>query len=411
MEERPETPRHSEKGTSPSTGSHPRASSPSSQQKTHGGSSSNAFSNSPSSQQPGEWSSSPNSFTQSGEGSLGSSSPPQSGRASFSPQSGSASPSSSPPSQPGAASSNPSLSPPPQPGGVTSPGPSSPQRPGGDIQSHPFSQQQSGGLQSGPHPQSQPGSPSQQSQAWGNEFSRDAMSFHADPPYDAINLRNPQQILVDPQTGVPKPPERQIGGIPASQNHSAHELFAVHEVLHTTLNVLDQYLLLRPRSCCQELSAMLDRQYAFLCDEYNMMVQCFSTGQDPEHRTGRYMMRVNNQTSFHQQPMGMAIRRPIASENAVSGPHIAIYSLGMLKSLVAQKAAAVCEIIHPVIRRVISDSLPNNIEMAYELYLYLNHRGQYAVPQMGPQTMQGMTNAFVQAPHSPRANASVNFLQ
>jgi len=225
----------------------------------------------------------------------------------------------------------------------------------------------------------------------------------ADSPYDATRFRDPRMMQQEFKTGVPKPPERFIAGMPASQNHGAHELFCIHEVLHSSLNVLDQSLMLRPKVRSTDLENALDRQYAFLGDEYNMIVQAFATGQDPEHRAGRYAMRTSNQTMFQSPTDAVPIRRPVQSPEAVSDAHIAMYMLGLLKSLTLAKAQAALEVTNPVVRRVIADSLPNDIEMAYEMYLYLNQRKQYAIPQLPAMTMQTLSNAFAQVPQSPRA--------
>lgn len=48
-------------------------------------------------------------------------------------------------------------------------------------------------------------------------------------------------------------------------------------------------------------------------------------------------------------------------------------------------------------RRVLQDSVPNCIEMAYELSLYQNKKGYYQVPQLSQQDMNAMLNAYGQA--------------
>jgi spore coat protein CotF len=49
------------------------------------------------------------------------------------------------------------------------------------------------------------------------------------------------------------------------------------------------------------------------------------------------------------------------------------------------KAMAACEITNPVVRRVFSATIPNCIEMAYELSIYQNKHHYYQVPQLAQQ--------------------------
>ena len=55
---------------------------------------------------------------------------------------------------------------------------------------------------------------------------------------------------------------------------------------------------------------------------------------------------------------------------------------------------AALETTNPVVRRVVADSIPNCIEMGYELSIYQNKHGYYQVPQYSQQDMQAMLNAY-----------------
>jgi len=68
--------------------------------------------------------------------------------------------------------------------------------------------------------------------------------------------------------------------------------------------------------------------------------------------------------------------------------------LGSLKAGASMKTVASLESTHPVVRRVLADSVPNWIEMAYEISIYQNKRGFYQVPQFTEQDMQQMLNSF-----------------
>ena len=58
------------------------------------------------------------------------------------------------------------------------------------------------------------------------------------------------------------------------------------------------------------------------------------------------------------------------------------------------KTMAATETCNPVVRRVFADSVPNCIEMAYELAIYQNKHHYYQVPQLAAQDMQQLLNSF-----------------
>ena len=58
-------------------------------------------------------------------------------------------------------------------------------------------------------------------------------------------------------------------------NHGGHELFDLHEILAGTINILDQYMILRQFIQDPALSDILDRQYQFVLSQYNVTVDCF----------------------------------------------------------------------------------------------------------------------------------------
>lgn len=182
-------------------------------------------------------------------------------------------------------------------------------------------------------------------------------------------------------------------------NHGGHELNDVHEILGGMIGTLEQYAMFRNQLKDQELIQIATHQYQFILDEYNMLVQAFSTGQDPAHGTKRYQMV--NQTNesivygLKPSPTPKQPKQPTAIDDAcISG-----FMLNLVKGLTSTKALAATEVTNPVVRRVIADSIPNGIEMAYELFLWRNKYGHYQVPQYDQQTTKALVHAF--APAAP----------
>ena len=182
---------------------------------------------------------------------------------------------------------------------------------------------------------------------------------------------------------------------PLSTNHGGHELFDVHEVLGGTIGALNQCVLMRDQIQDKELLSILDRQYAFMLDEYNLLAECFKTGHDPKERTRAYNMQIGNDFQYGITPS--APKKPIQSPTELNDNIIAGAMLGMHKVGATSKIAAALEATNPVVRRVLQASAPNCVEMAYEISLYMNKKGEYQVPQLSTPDMMAMLNMYGQA--------------
>ena len=188
--------------------------------------------------------------------------------------------------------------------------------------------------------------------------------------------------------------------VPANMNHGGHELFDLHEVLAGQINVLDQFMMFRQFVKDQELLDILDRQYQFIMDQYNICVDAFTTGQDPQQNTGQYKMQQANNVVYGLQPSQP--KKPNQSIQDVKDAGISGHMLGLIKSTASLLTMTSLEVTNPVIRRVLADTVPNYIEMAYEIFLYQNKHHYYQVPQLKQQDMQQMTSGFQKAQGKPQ---------
>jgi spore coat protein CotF len=189
------------------------------------------------------------------------------------------------------------------------------------------------------------------------------------------------------------------GPVPPQLNHGGHEIFDVHEVLTAAVGGLNQYTLLRPHVQDQELLTMMDRQFHFMQEEYNITLDCFRSGLDPMKPTQKYMMKQDNDFVFglkQSQP-----KKPIQSASEISDEIISGFMLGVHKQGASQKAVAALEVTNPVVRRVLADSVPNCIEMAYEISIYQNKHHFYQVPQLAQQDTIAIVNSFAPSQIQP----------
>ena len=185
------------------------------------------------------------------------------------------------------------------------------------------------------------------------------------------------------------------GQIPPTLNHGGHEVFDIHEVLTGTINILNLYKLLENHVQDPELRDIMTRQSQFIQEEYNLTLECFKTGQDPSKRTEPYMMKQGNDFIYGLTPMPPS--QPIQNIAQMTDQQVSVAMLNALKASASVKTIAAGETTNPVVRRVIAASIPNCLEMAYEVSVYQNKHHYYQVPQLSSQDMQQMTNAYAPA--------------
>ncbi|WP_042222877.1 spore coat protein [Oceanobacillus manasiensis] len=181
-----------------------------------------------------------------------------------------------------------------------------------------------------------------------------------------------------------------------SKNHGGHEMFDAHEVLAGVISMLDQYQMYDQHIQDPELKSIVQRQSTFVTQLYNTMVNCFKTGQDPSVPTQQYQMTQENEVVYGIKP-GQP-KKPNSSVSQLSDQGLSAYMLGNTKSLTSLLAMTALEITNPVLRRVVADSVPNFIELSYEIFLYQNKHGYYQVPQLMEQDMQQMLNSYATVP-------------
>ncbi len=179
-------------------------------------------------------------------------------------------------------------------------------------------------------------------------------------------------------------------------NHGGHEMFDVKEAISGTVDTLNQYLMLKQHVKDQELLDILNRQYTYIQDEYTTTVESFQTGKDPSKVQQPYQMNQNNNFTYGLKPSQP--KKPMQMMTEISDEWISARMLGALKSSASIKTIASLETTNPVVRRVLSDSIPNTIEMAYELSIYQNKNQFYQVPQLAQQDMQQMLSSFAIQP-------------
>ncbi|TFJ91845.1 spore coat protein [Lentibacillus salicampi] len=198
-------------------------------------------------------------------------------------------------------------------------------------------------------------------------------------------MQNQQQNFTDT---TQLPPQRHYGG---------HDMFDAHEALSSLTGAMDQCVLYEQYIQDPELQTMSQKHRAFSSQLYNTIVDTFQSGQDPAVDTQSYKMDQNNNVMYGMQPPAQP-KTPIQSTNELNDQCISGFMMASLKSAASAFTNASLEMTNPVMRRVLADSVPNLIEMAYEVFLYQNKNQYYQVPQLQPQDMQAFQQSYAPTP-------------
>lgn len=180
--------------------------------------------------------------------------------------------------------------------------------------------------------------------------------------------------------------------MPAAQSHGGHEMFDAHEAISGLVGGMEQGLLYEQHIQDPELKTMLQKHKTFLTQTYNTIVETLQTGKEPSMKTQTYNMAEGNNTIYGMKPTQP--KTPAQSVNEINDQCISSFMMGNLKACASHFTMAALEATNPVLRRVFADSVPNIIEMAYEVFLYQNKHQYYQVPQLKPEDMQIYMNSF-----------------
>ncbi|MUV38346.1 Spore coat protein F-like protein YhcQ [Lentibacillus sp. JNUCC-1] len=185
---------------------------------------------------------------------------------------------------------------------------------------------------------------------------------------------------------------QQSPNMPPQQNHGGHELFDSHEAISTLVGGLEQYMLYEQHIQDPELKDIHQRHKTYMTQLYNTIVETLKTGQDPKVPTQTYNMQMENDVVYGTQP-GQP-KTPAQSPTEINDQCVSGFMMGQLKACASGFTMTALEATNPVLRRVFADSVPNMIELAYEVFLYQNKHQYYQVPQLKDQDLQMYLNSF-----------------
>ncbi len=170
----------------------------------------------------------------------------------------------------------------------------------------------------------------------------------------------------------------------------ATELMMVHEILTDTIDGINQFELYRQHVKDQQLMQILDNQVNHMFNGYNKLVNYLhnqGAGSIVPYRTARsasvkYGLR---------QPSTV---QPNTSINEMDDRDVASGMMGCHKATACLRLRGTLECADPTLRGMLSNCAISSVNMAYEVFLWMNQKGMYQVPTLAQQTTQTMMGVY-----------------
>ena len=184
-----------------------------------------------------------------------------------------------------------------------------------------------------------------------------------------------------------------------------HEAMEMHEILSESICMIDHYAMYLSQCRDPELRRILERQQRHMIDSYNTKVnvmqgQGIDVSRAPRLTMGAPGMTMGAASGMgieHQPDYGMQQTSPVTPRPEAGRLDDRTIAKG---ALLFHKCGAVCatnaalECANPQLRNLLASSARSCMEMAYEIFQYMNHKGWYQVPIMPEHTLNQMQQTY-----------------
>ncbi|MFA4885889.1 MAG: spore coat protein [Desulfotomaculaceae bacterium] len=170
------------------------------------------------------------------------------------------------------------------------------------------------------------------------------------------------------------------------------ELMEMHEVLNESVCMIEHYAMYLNHGQDPELRRILERQQRHMIDSYNAKVNLSqSQGIDitgiPRPAMGARTagITMEGRPEHGMQHVPPAVNSPDATslnDRAIATGAMVFHKCGAVRST---NAAFVCT--DPQLRNFLSTAAKSCVEMAYEMFQYMNQKGWYPARMMQQHTM------------------------
>lgn len=178
-----------------------------------------------------------------------------------------------------------------------------------------------------------------------------------------------------------------------------HEAMEMHEVLSESACMIDHYAMYLNQCQDTELRRVLERQQRHMIDAYNTKVnvmqgQGIDVSRVPRATMGASTtgMTMETRPEYGIQQSSPMVPRPDAK--TLSDRTIATGALVFHKCSAVRSTSAALECANPHLRNLLASSARSCMEMSYELFQYMNHKGWYPVPMMPEHVINQMQQSY-----------------
>lgn len=185
----------------------------------------------------------------------------------------------------------------------------------------------------------------------------------------------------------------------------AHEIMEAHEVLTDTIDGINQIELYRPHVQDQRLAQILDRQMNAMIQGYNNLVNYL--GETGRNQAIPYRPSMNTRIKYGLR--NPAPYSPNTNWNQMNDQDVASGTLGCHKASAIVATMGALECADPTLRNMLTTCAQNHINMAYEVFEFMNERGYYQVPTLQQNTTETMIDSYQPAAMSGMATRNVMF--
>ncbi|MEW6726541.1 MAG: spore coat protein [Bacillota bacterium] len=168
-----------------------------------------------------------------------------------------------------------------------------------------------------------------------------------------------------------------------------HEAMELHEVLSGKVNMIDHHALYISEAQDPQLRSLLERHQQWMLQDYQKTLNYL---QGRGVNVSPYHIRNVGTPTYGAQ--GGQTVQPHPNTRRLSDQAICTGALMLHKCGASTATVAALEAADPELRLMLTNDILSCVNMAYEIFQYMNQRGYYQVPTVDRRTMQNIANTY-----------------
>ncbi|MBO8128061.1 MAG: spore coat protein [Peptococcaceae bacterium] len=170
-----------------------------------------------------------------------------------------------------------------------------------------------------------------------------------------------------------------------------HEMVDMQEMLSAKINAIDHHALYIAQCRDPQLRSILERHQSKMTQDYEAALN-FLQGRGAN--VAPYRQRQVGGEGVRYGMQNAPAMQPHPEHGRLSDQAIAQGALNLHKCGAVSSTRAALEAADPELRSMLSNGILSCINMAYELFQFMNQKGWYAVPLMDQNMMNRVAHSF-----------------